>query len=314
MNCLLTTMKVVLPLFLMIGTGFVLKEKKLLSEETAKQINKISFSTFIPLLVFNNIRNTRLEDVLNYRLFAFTVASILVMWGISIVIGVLTEKSPETRASMIQGMFRSNYTLYGLPVITLLVGSSNAGLSSFLITIIIPSFNILSIITLETFRNREIKLLSILISFAKNPLMIGAFAGLAALMLELKIPEFLEVTIEELAALAVPLALIVMGATFKFSNLKANRLQLALTVIMRLVIFPAVFMSIALLLGFRGIDIATLLAVFATPTAVVSYPMAQAMGCDGDFARDVVVLTTVLSGFTVFAFVFMIQYFGFISI
>lgn len=73
-------------------------------------------------------------------------------------------------------------------------------------------------------------------------------------------------------------------------------------------------MSIALLLGFRGIDIATLLAVFATPTAVVSYPMAQAMGCDGDFARDVVVLTTVLSGFTVFAFVFMIQYFGFISI
>ena len=83
MNCLLTTMKVVLPLFLMIGTGFVLKEKKLLSEETAKQINKISFSTFIPLLVFNNIRNTRLEDVLNYRLFAFTVASILVMWGIS---------------------------------------------------------------------------------------------------------------------------------------------------------------------------------------------------------------------------------------
>ena len=144
--------------------------------------------------------------------------------------------------------------------------------------------------------------------------MIGAFAGLAALMLELKIPEFLEVTIEELAALAVPLALIVMGATFKFSNLKANRLQLALTVIMRLVIFPAVFMSIALLLGFRGIDIATLLAVFATPTAVVSYPMAQAMGCDGDFARDVVVLTTVLSGFTVFAFVFMIQYFGFISI
>lgn len=298
----------------MMCLGFSLRRRNIISEKTAQEINKISFKIFIPLLVFNNIYGTKLKEVINLKLFVFTIASVFVIWLISIALAYATEKSPETRAVMIQGMFRSNYTLYGLPVIIFLFGAENAGVTSFLVSIIIPTFNILAIITLETFRGGRINIKNVLLNILKNPLMIGAIAGVFSLVLGVRLPGFIESAVDELAALAVPLALIVMGATFTLKTVKYKRMQLILTVAMRLVVYPLIFVAIAVLLGFRNIELATLMVVFATPTAVVSYPMAEAMGCDGDFACDVVVFTTIVSSITVFLFTFFLQYFGYISL
>lgn len=298
----------------MMCLGFFLRRRNIISEKTAQEINKISFKIFIPLLVFNNIYGAKLKEVINVKLFVFTIASVFVIWLISIALAYATEKSPETRAVMIQGMFRSNYTLYGLPVIIFLFGAENAGVTSFLVSIIIPTFNILAIITLETFRGGRINIKNVLLNILKNPLMIGAIAGVFSLVLGVRLPGFIESAVDELAALAVPLALIVMGATFTLKTVKYKRMQLILTVAMRLVVYPLIFVAIAVLLGFRNIELATLMVVFATPTAVVSYPMAEAMGCDGDFACSVVVFTTIVSSITVFMFTFFLQYFGYISL
>lgn len=298
----------------MMCLGFFLRRRNIISEKTAQEINKISFKIFIPLLVFNNIYGAKLKEVINVKLFVFTIASVFVIWLISIALAYATEKSPETRAVMIQGMFRSNYTLYGLPVIIFLFGAENAGVTSFLVSIIIPTFNILAIITLETFRGGRINIKNVFLNILKNPLMIGAIAGVFSLVLGVRLPGFIESAVDELAALAVPLALIVMGATFTLKTVKYKRMQLILTVAMRLVVYPLVFVAIAVLLGFRNIELATLMVVFATPTAVVSYPMAEAMSCDGDFACSVVVFTTIVSSITVFLFTFFLQYFGYISL
>ena len=217
--------------------------------------------------MFNNIYGTKLKEVINLKLFVFTIASVFVIWLISIALAYATEKSPETRAVMIQGMFRSNYTLYGLPVIIFLFGAENAGVTSFLVSIIIPTFNILAIITLETFRGGRINIKNVLLNILKNPLMIGAIAGVFSLVLGVRLPGFIESAVDELAALAVPLALIVMGATFTLKTVKYKRMQLILTVAMRLVVYPLIFVAIAVLLGFRNIELATLMVVFATPTS-----------------------------------------------
>ena len=81
----------------------------------------------------------------------------------------------------------------------------------------------------------------------------------------------------------------------------------------RLIVVPLVFLSGAVALGIRDVSLATLLAVFASPTAVSSYPMAQQIGGDADFAAAQVVLTTALSGLSVFLWIFLFKTLGFLQ-
>jgi hypothetical protein len=73
---------------------------------------------------------------------------------------------------------------------------------------------------------------------------------------------------------------------------------------------PLIFMPLAVALGFRGPILCALLVLFAAPTAVASYPMAVAMGADGQLAGQLVCSTTVVSIFTMFCFTFLFQTLG----
>ena len=312
MESIVISLNAVLPLFIMTLLGFVLKKTGIVSSRAMKQMNRICYLIFIPLLLFNNIYKTELEDIVHPGLIIFAVISVLAIWVISIIISLLTEKTPQTRGAMIQGMYRSNFTLYGLPIVTFLFGSENVGITSFLIAIVVPMFNVMAIITLETFRGGKSSIGKIAAGVVKNPLMIGSVLGILALAVDLHLPAFIETSINSLSSLAVPLSLIIMGASFSFTKIRHKKWQLALTVAMRMLIFPAVFLSISILLGFRDIQLASLMALFASPTAIVSYPMAVQMESDGEFACGVLMFTTIISIATVFLFVFLLQYFGYI--
>ncbi len=314
MEILTISLNAVLPLLIIIVVGYALKRWRIVTNRGVKQLNRAVFFIFIPLLLFNNIYKTELEEVIQPRLIIFAVASVIVIWCISVLISVFTEKSPSTRGAMIQGMYRSNFTLYGLPVVTLLFGGSNTGVASFLIAVIVPMFNLMSIVTLEFFRGGKINFKRVIFDIIKNPLTIGSLLGVLALLLNIALPVFIETSINTLSALAVPLSLIVMGASFTLMTVYDKRWKMTLTVVMKLVIFPAVFLAISILLGFRDIELASLMALFASPTAIASYPMAVQMNSDKDFACGVVVFSTLFSIITVFSGIFLLQYFSFISV
>lgn len=282
--------------------------------ETANQINHITYLIFIPILLFNNIYQTEIKEILQPKLIVFTVVAILVMWGLSLAVTLPIEKSQKTRGAMIQGMFRSNYTLYGLPIVMFLYGKSQVGITSFMIAIVVPMFNILATITLEYFRGGKVKIRKFVFEILRNPLMVGSILGVIFLALNIELPVFVGKSIDIAASLAVPLSLIMMGARFTLTATKTKIGKLILTVAVRLVIIPVIFISISILLGFRNIELASLMVLFASPTAIVSYPMAEQMGSDGEFACNVVILTTIASCLTVFICLCVLQEFGFILI
>ena len=109
-----------------------------------------------------------------------------------------------------------------------------------------------------------------------------------------------------------PVALIVLGASIKLDGFKAEKLQLACCTIGRLFVVPGVMLTLAALLGFRGVDFVTLLAIFATPCAVAGFAMAQQMGSDAVLAGNCVILTTLLSSVTIFSWIFAAKTIGLI--
>ena len=301
MENLMISANAVLPMCLVMALGYGTRRLGWLRREEISTINKIAFRIFLPCLLYYNIYCSDLSGSFDPLLMAYAVGGVLLTFGLALGYTLLTEKLPERRGVLIQGMFRSNYVIMGIPVATALLGADQLGTVSILIAVIVPLFNMLAVVVLEVFRGQKPKPLHILGQIAKNPLVIGSVLGILTLVAGIRLPHILEQTIQSVSAIASPLQLFLLGAFFQFSGLKTYRRELVTVSIAKLIVSP---------LGFRGVAFVSLIGIFASPTAVNSFTMAQQMGGDAELAGDIVVTTSAASILTMFLWIFLFKSLG----
>ena len=300
----------VLPMCLIMALGYGTRRLGWIRREEIFAINKIAFRIFLPCLLYYNVYCSDLSGSFDPLLMAYAVGGVLLTFGLSLGYTLLTEKLPERRGVMIQGMFRSNYVIMGIPVATALLGADQLGTVSILIAVVVPLFNMLSVVVLEVFRGQKPKPLHILGQIAKNPLVIGSVLGILTLAAGIRLPHILEQTIQNISAIASPLQLFLLGAFFQFSGLKTYRRELVTVSAAKLIVSPGLFLGLGALLGFRGVAFVSLIGIFASPTAVNSFTMAQQMGGDAELAGDIVVTTSAVSILTMFLWIFLFKSLG----
>lgn len=310
MENLIISANAVLPMCLVMALGYGTRRLGWLRREEISTINKIAFRIFLPCLLYYNIYCSDLSGSFDPLLMAYAVGGVLLTFGLALGYTLLTEKLPERRGVLIQGMFRSNYVIMGIPVATALLGADQLGTVSILIAVIVPLFNMLAVVVLEVFRGQKPKPLHILGQIAKNPLVIGSVLGILTLVAGIRLPHILEQTIQSVSAIASPLQLFLLGAFFQFSGLKAYRRELVTVSIAKLIVSPGLFLGLGALLGFRGVAFVSLIGIFASPTAVNSFTMAQQMGGDAELAGDIVVTTSAASILTMFLWIFLFKSLG----
>ena len=193
---------------------------------------------------------------------------------------------------------------------TALLGADQLGTISIMIAIVVPIFNMLAIIVLEVFRGQRPKPLHVLGQIVKNPLVIASALGILTLAAGIRLPHILEQTIQNVSAIASPLQLFLLGAFFQFSGIRRYVRELTAVVAAKLIVFPALFLGLGALLGFRDAAFVSLLGVFASPTAVNSFTMAQQMGGDAALAGNIVVWTGALCTFTLFGWSLLFKTLG----
>lgn len=300
----------VLPMCLIMALGYGTRRLGWIRREEIFAINKIAFRIFLPCLLYYNVYCSDLSGSFDPLLMAYAVGGVLLTFGLSLGYTLLTEKLPERRGVMIQGMFRSNYVIMGIPVATALLGSDQLGTVSILIAVVVPLFNMLAVVVLEVFRGQKPKPLHVLGQIVKNPLVIASALGILTLAAGIRLPHILERTIQNVSAIASPLQLFLLGAFFQFSGLKTYRRELVTVSAAKLIVSPGLFLGLGALLGFRGVAFVSLIGVFASPTAVNSFTMAQQMGGDAELAGDIVVTTSAVSILTMFLWVFLFKSLG----
>lgn len=312
MNNLLISFNAVAPMFLWMILGYSVRLRGILDENSQNQLNRMVFQVFMPALLFYNIYKTDLHISIQPKLMFFVLMEIIIMWFLALAVGIKADPRSQKRGALIQGMFRSNFILFGLPIIINLFGSSGAGVTSMLIAIVIPLYNVLSVITLEIFRDCRLSIKDIFSGIFKNPLIIASLVGASFLFLQIQLPQFLERTVSGLANIATPLALVIMGAGFQIHMVKENARNLILAVLMKLLLVPTLFVFAAIAAGYRGVELATIMILFSAPTAVSSFPMAKQMESDGDLASEIIAFTTLFSCVTIFLWIFCLKQWGFI--
>ncbi len=307
MENFVVTVNAVLPLFLIMALGYGIRRTPLMDEHTHQMMNKLIFKLFLPILLFKNVSTSNLNALSGSWVYLYAFISQVAVFLILFAVVPLIEKENKRRGVLIQAMGRSNYALFGLSLVTLLFPDQDTAVASLLVAVNIPVYNVMSVIALETYRGGSVNLKKILRGIVTNPLIISCALGMIVLLSGLKFPTFIQTAINDTAKIATPLALFILGGAFKFSSVKSHLRPLLIGTIGRLVIVPLVGLTVSVLLGFRGVELASLGVAYMAPCAVASYPMAQQMGGDGELAGELVVFTTALSVFTVFGFMYALK-------
>ena len=326
MDSLIFAINAVAPIILVVAIGYLLKKKGFMNADFARAANKLVFRIFLPSMLFLNVY--KIGDIgevkLNYVYYVVAVLICLFAISLPLVIGV--TKHSDRRGALLQAVFRSNYALIGIPLAQSLCGDEGVAIATLLSVVSIPMLNILAVISLSLFREDGGKpsVKKIVLDIAKNPLILSVLAGLAALGIralfvrwgvEFRLSNVKPIysVLTYLSNLATPMALLVLGAQFEFSAVSSLRREIIFGTVARTVVVPILGIGVAFLF-FRGVfdgaHFATFVAMFCTPVAVSSVPMAQEMKADAALAGQLVVWSTLISAFTVFLAAFLLRVAG----
>lgn len=310
MESLKLSFNAIMPIFILMALGYFLKKVKITDKKGFGTINKLVFKVFLPVLLFYNVYKTDITSVLDLKLICFTVIGVLIIFIIGYFAVFFLTEDNNKRGVMLQGFFRANYAILGIPLIGYIYGENSSGLASLMLGVVIPVFNVIAVFTLERFCHNSSKLnfLQILKGIIKNPLIIGCFVGLVFLLLNIKLPSILEKSVKDVSSVATPLSIIVLGAEFEYSTIKESLKELIITVSTKLIIVPFVMLAAAILLGFRGEALACILITFGAPVAVSSFSMVQQMGGDENLAGHIVIMSSAFCLLTLFGWIFALSY------
>ena len=275
MSDLLFSANVVVPIFLLIMLGYVLTRVKLWDEHFLKIANEVCFKCLLPVLLFYNVASANIFEVFNGKLILYVCLCACALCGLLFLVVPMFVKDNKRRGVMIQGTFRSNFLLFGVPLGLSIGGAEGSVLAAVVASFYVPVINMLSVISLYVFSDAKDKnLKAALLGILKNPLIIGGVSGLVFSLIRnyigFEIPVMLDTTLNNIKSTATPLAFLILGGDLKFGSMLRNIRFSALSVLGKTVIIPAVMLTVSAALGFKPLEMAILLAVFATPNAVSS--------------------------------------------
>ena len=312
MENLIFSLNATVPVFIMMILGLVFRRLGWIDEVFASKMNQFVFLVPLPVLVFEDLATVDFAQVWNLRFvlfcFAATFLSIALAAGVSVL-----WKDRTIRGEFIQASYRSSAALLGIAFIQNIYG--NAGMAPLMIIGSVPLYNIMAVVVLSFFRPERRKMdrevwKKTLKGIVTNPIILGIAAGLLWSALRIPMPPILEKTVSSVGAVATPLGLMAMGAAFDIRKAFAKVKPAVTASVMKLIVFAALFLGPAVLLGFRKEELVAILVMLGSATTVSCFVMARNMGHEGVLTSSVVMLTTMFSAFTLTGWLFLLRSLG----
>ena len=310
------SINVTMPIFLVMVIGWFLKQRGMLDEHFVSVANKFNFQVTLPFLVFKDLSAVDIKAVfdLKYVLYCALVTAVcfFVIWGGA----KLFLKDQTMTGAFVQASFRSSAAVMGLAFIENIYGPSAMG--PLMIIGAVPLYNIFSVIvlTFEAGDDGEKKDMSRLrqatINILKNPIIIAIALGLFVAYFQIDFPTIVDDTVNNIAKMATPLALIGMGAGFEGRKALAKIRPTLAASLIKLVAQPLIFIPIAVALGFTGEKLIGILVMLAAPATPSCYIMAKSMGHEGTLSSTTVMITTLCSAFTLTGWLYVLKVMGMI--
>lgn len=311
MDNLVFSLNATVPIFLMMVLGLFFNKIGWMDEEFANKMNKFVFRIPLPVLLFGDLAVVDIKEAWDTKFvifcFIITLISITIAIGISCLL-----KDRSIQGEFIQAAYRSSAALLGIAFIQNIYG--NSGQAPLMIIGSVPLYNVMAVIVLSFFHPERKAIdkavwMKTLKGIVTNPIIIGIVAGLIWSACKIPMPAILNKTVTSIGGMSTPMGLMAMGATFDFRKALGKIKPAVTATIMKLIVFVAIFLPIAVKLGFRQEELIAILVMLGSATTVSSFVMAKNMGHEGVLSSSVVMLTTLFSAFTLTGWLYVLKAF-----
>ncbi len=317
MSDFIFSLNVTIPIFLVMVVGWGLKQIGILNDDFVATANKFNFTVTLPVMLFRDLAAVNIRETFDVRFVLFcAVASSVCFWAIW---GgaKLFLRDRSLRGAFVQASFRSSAAVMGLAFINNIYGSSAMG--PLMIIGAVPLYNIYSVLVLtfeaqtpEGEKRDTGKLKEACGNIVKNPIIIAIVLGVIVAWAGIDFPTIVDKTVDSVAQLATPLALIGLGAGYEGRKALAKMRPTLVASAVKLVIQPLVFIPVAAWMGFTGEKMIAILIMLAAPATPSCYIMAKNMNNDGVLTASIVVMTTLLAAFTLTGWIYLLKVLGLI--
>lgn len=288
------------PIFVMVILGGILKHYRLIGQAFIDEASKIVFNVSLPVLLGMSVIKTDLANLFDVNIIGTAGLATLLGFILLSLTSSVFVKNPREKGVYVQGAFRGNLAIVGLAFCANLYGDEGIAKASILMSILTLMYNVLSIYTLTTtLTDKKLNIKSMVISLIKNPLIIGIVVGIVVNLLSIPVHPILMKTGDYLGQLTLPVALLCIGASLSFKEMKDTKGVAFAAVFGKLITTPLIITYIGYASGFSNMDLGILFLMVSTPTAAASYVMVKAMKGNETLAANIIVISTIGSLFTV---------------
>ena len=213
-----------------------------------------------------------------------------------------------------QACYRSSAAVLGVALIQNIYGATTMG--GMMILGCVPLYNIYAVILLQSTSPDQShgkgNVRKTALAVLKNPIIIGVVLGLLSSILKIDYPQVIDTSLNYLSRMASPLALICIGAEFDFTSARSALKYSVTASAVKIVVLPVLFVTAAVLMGFRGESLIAIFVMLSGATTPTAYIMARQYGHEGMITASAIVLTTLGSIFTLTLFLFILKSMAFI--
>ncbi len=299
--------QVVLPIFAIIGLGFLLRRRHVVTDEWVHVLNTFVYYISLPALIVSSFRQTVWSNSHLLGLLGFNVLGLI---GFSVLLVLLLSflrMERKLKAAIYLTALVGNTIYMGFPLVTGAVEQKQysdaivAGTAHFAIGL---AFSILAV---EFFVLRTKNVKTYILDFVRHPLIVSLAVGIALSFVRIPaIDGFVNKTLAMLGATASPVALFALGG-FLHGKFHPRHAQLAaLSVVLKLAIFPLLLAVAAALCGLDQPQTRVSGLMAAMPTAVTAFVISEKYGLDKEFVANCIILSTIISliSISIFLYVF----------
>lgn len=283
-----------LPIFLVLFLGMFLSSRGKLSEDFIRDANQIIYRIGLPLMLFITCATSSFELSANTGIiYAFAIMTFVVFFGSWMT--TIALKCKSDLGVIVQGSFRGNLVILGLAFTASAFGNDGLALATLPVAFTVVIYNILSVYILD--RGKGFK--GTLVNIVKNPLIIAILLGWLFNISKIPMPDLVATTSNYVTQMVLPLALICIGASLSVKQLAHFDRAVVSANIWKLIISPLIACALGYYLNVSGDALMILFLLASSPTATVSFVMAQALGANSKLAAAIIAQTTFFALITV---------------
>ncbi|WP_176084186.1 AEC family transporter [Martelella sp. HB161492] len=290
----------VLPIFLTVALGVVLKRIPIFDDGFWRGLNQLGYYVLFPALLFTTLSRADFSALSASGIGWSAILSVLVISALSLFLW-LPLKRAGVPAPAFTSLFQTSTRWNGFMALAIadkLAGLNGMAVIALVMAVNIIPLNILNVGVLVWFsgENRDVR--AMIRKVISNPLIIGALAGILFNALSIPVYEPIFVTLDLVARAALGMGLILVGAGLVLADALKPRPMVLLASIIKLIIFPIVIFALGRAFGVTGVPLTMLVLGAGVPTAMNGYVLARQLGGDARLYSAVVTVQTALSFFT----------------